>query len=45
MYRTKYINFNLVAFFVRDLCGGETYLVNNPRIICIFNNTTATSAL
>ncbi len=32
VYRIKYINFNLVLFFVRDLHGGETYSLNNPRI-------------
>ncbi len=28
MYRIKYINFNLVPVFVRDLRGGETYVLN-----------------
>ncbi len=32
MYRIKYVNFNLVPFCVRNLRGGETYLLNNPRI-------------
>ncbi len=42
MYRIKYINFNLLPFFVRDLCGGETYLLNNHHTwsLVLAENTT-----
>ncbi len=36
MYKIKHINFNLVLFFVCDLRGGETYLLNNPCNIDVF---------